>query len=416
MTVGDRISAAQMPVDGGLIGVDWEERIDFTRLRNERLAKAQAALLESAADMLFVFRTEDARYLTGYRHHLGPTPLLGNATVVLNADTPPILYTMDYEHCRARMPWLQDEYLQPRANFREDVGIQKWVESIESTVGSLAGKTVGVDLWTPTLEASLRRALPDTEFVDGYKILVEAKIIKTADEVACLKVANAITEAGMDAARRVLRPGVRECEVLAAAWYTMTALGSEWTQCSNIVASGPYTAPYRRFTSDRVIRFGDPVIIDIGGCFNGYWGDLTRTWICGELKATEEQRDLHQKCYDAVWDSCAASVVGNTTADVFAAADPYVLDSLGHGSGMAPWEPPYFSPHTKDDPVELRAGMQFNLEPYAGKPGIGGFRLENNLVVTESGPDVYTTYPFDERLVIDVHPMDTSTGRTRELG
>ena len=57
--------------------------------------------------------------------------------------------------------------------------------------------------------------------------------------------------------------------------------------------------------------------------------------------------------------------------------------------------------------------MTFNLEPYAGKRGVGGFRLENNLVVTEEGPDVYTPYPYDERLVTDVHPMDTSTGRMR---
>jgi Xaa-Pro dipeptidase len=193
----------------------------------------------------------------------------------------------------------------------------------------------------------------------------------------------------------------------------MTRLGSEWTQCSNIVTSGPYTAPYRRFTSDRIIRKGDPVIIDIGACFNGYWGDLTRTWMCGDIKPTEEQRELHQKTYDALWGACEASIAGNTTADVFAAADPYVLDSLGHGSGMAPWEPPFFSPHTKEDAVDLEPGMQFNLEPYAGEPGIGGFRLENNLVVTEGEPDVYTTYPFDERFVIDVHPLDTSTERTR---
>jgi Xaa-Pro aminopeptidase len=57
--------------------------------------------------------------------------------------------------------------------------------------------------------------------------------------------------------------------------------------------------------------------------------------------------------------------------------------------------------------------MQFNLEPYAGEPGVAGFRLENNLVVTDGDPDIYTTYPFDERLVVDLHPLDTSTGRTR---
>lgn len=411
----DEIAVAVSTAEPGTMGVDWEARIDFTRLRDERLAKAQAALAASEADLLFVFRTEDSRYLTGYRHHLGPTPLLGNATVVLSPTEKPILFTMDYEHCRARMPWLTDDCLQPRGNFREDVGIKKWADSVQSLLGSLDGKVIGVDLWSVTLEQGLRKAFPNTKFVDGYKILMDAKIIKTQDEVLCLKAANAITEAGMDAAREVLRPGVRECEVLAAAWYKMTALGSEWTQCSNIVASGPYTAPYRRFTSDRIIRMGDPVIIDIGGCFNGYWGDLTRTWICGDIRPTDEQRVWHQRCYEAVWDSCGAAKAGNTTADVFAAADPYVLDSLGHGSGMAPWEPPYFSPHSKDDPQELVPGMQFNLEPYAGEPGIGGFRLENNLVVTEGDPDIYTTYPFDERLVVDVHPLDSSTGRTRRI-
>jgi Xaa-Pro aminopeptidase len=413
MATKERVMSTLDGADYGTMGVDWEDRIDFARLRRERLQKAKDALAASEADLLFVFRTEDARYLTGYRHHLGPTPLLGNATVLLRPEDDPILYTMDYEHCRTRMTWLSDECLRPRANFREDVGIRKWADSIEAVVGSLDGKVVGIDLWNIALEEGLRRALPNTKFVDGYKILMEAKIIKTQDEIACLKVANSMTEAAMDAALGVLKPGIRECEVLATAWYTMTAMGSEWTQCSNIVASGPYTAPYRRFTSDRVIRSGDPVIIDIGGCFNGYWGDLTRTWICGDIKPTQAQREMHQKSYDAVWDACAAARPGNSTADVFAAADPYVLDSLGHGSGMAPWEPPYFSPHTKDDPTELRTGMQFNLEPYAGEPGIGGFRLENNLVVTDDEPDVYTTYPFDERLVIEVHPLDSSTGRTR---
>ncbi|MGH7903138.1 MAG: M24 family metallopeptidase [Candidatus Dormibacteraceae bacterium] len=400
-------------VDFGLMGVDWEQRIDFDRLRRERLDKARAALAASEADLLFVFRTEDARYLTGYRHHLGPTPLLGNATTVLAPTGDPLLFTMDYEHCRARMPWLPAERLQPRANFREEVGIRHWAEQLRELLGDLDGKTIGVDLWGPAVEGHIKAVFPRSRFVDGYRILCEAKILKTADEIACLKIANSITEAGMDAALEMLRPGVRECEVLAAAWQRMTAMGSEWTQCSNIVCSGPYTAPYRRFTSDRVIRKGDLVIIDIGGCFNGYWGDLTRTWVCGDIRPTGAERGLHQRCYDALWNACAAARPGNTTADVFAAADPDVLDSLGHGSGMAPWEPPYFSPHSKEDPQELREGMQFNLEPYAGSVGVGGVRLEHNLVVTAGDPDIYTTFPFDERLVVDLHPLDTSTGRTR---
>jgi Xaa-Pro dipeptidase len=400
--------------DVGLIPTDWEARFEPRRMLRERLDRAKEALANSNADVLFVFRTEDARYLMGYRHHLGPAFIMGNAVVVLARGKEPILWTMDYEHCKLRMPWLDKDQIQPRANFREPAAMKRWAEQVEGFVGSLAGKTIGIDIWDLNLEKAIRETFPKSTFVDGYQsILMRAKEIKTQDEIACLKIANAITEAALDKALEFLRPGVRECEVLAVAWHTMTAMGSEWTQCSNIVCSGPATAPYRRFTSDRIIRNGDPVIIDIGAGFNGYWGDLTRTWICGTVKPTKEMKDLHQKCYDALFNAGGAVKPGATNADVFAQADPYVLDSLGHGAGVNPWEAPYFSPASKDMPVVLKEGMVFNLEPYAGTPGIAGFRLENDHIVTKDGVDIYTTYPFDERLVNELHPLDATTGRTR---
>lgn len=396
----------------GLMLVDWEQRIDFDRLRRDRLRKAQEAIANSEADILFVFRTEDARYITGYRHHLGPAFVIGNATVVLTADDPPVLFTMDEEHCKARMPWMAPDQIQPRANFRERAGIAEFAERVQALFGPLKGKTIGVDIYSPSIAQGLQEAFPDSHFVDGYEILLKAKQIKTEDEIYCLKIANAITEAGMDAALRFLRPGVRENQVLAVAWKTMVDLGSEWTQCSNIVASGPYTAPYRRFTSDRIIRLGDLVIIDIGACYNGYYGDFTRTWVCGDIAPTKEQIELHQRCYDALFRACEACVPGNTNADVVAAAgEENVLSSLGHGSGLNPWEPPHFSLTSKRDPMVLQPGMVANLEPYVGVPGIGGFRLENDLVIREDGPEIYTTYPFDERLLRDVHPLDKTTGR-----
>jgi Xaa-Pro dipeptidase len=269
-----------------------------------------------------------------------------------------------------------------------------------------------VDIYSPGMAEALAAAFPKSRFVEGYEILLKAKQIKTEDEVFCLKIANAMTEAAMDAALRFLKPGVRECEVLALAWKTMTDLGSEWTQCSNIVASGPYTAPYRRFTSDRIIRLGDLVIIDIGGCFNGYYGDFTRTWVCGDVAPTEAQIDVHQRCYDALHRGAAACVPGNTNAQVVeAAGEEHVLSSLGHGSGLNPWEPPHFSVTSKTDPMVLEASMVANLEPYYGVPGIGGVRLEHDLVIRSDGPEIYTTYPFDDRLVKEVHPLDATTGR-----
>ena len=400
--------------DWGLMGVDWEQRIDYDRLRKERLQKAKDALASSEADVLFVFRTEDCRYLTGFRSHLHPTASLGMAACVLAKGGDPFLFSMDNDHAELRMKWLDKEQIQPRANLRDISAVKEWAERVKGLIGdNLDGKTIGVDLWSPSIEERLREAFPKSNFIDGYEILMKAKITKTVDEISCLKAATFITEAAFEDGIDFLRPGVRECEVLAVMWHRMTALGSEWTQCANIICSGPYTAPYRRLTSDRIIRKGDMVIMDVGGCFNGYWGDFTRTWVCGDIMPTEEEIDLHMKCYNAVWDSCAASKVGNTTLDVYQAAEPYVLDSLGHGSGTNPWELPYFSPAAYEDPMPLEVGMTYNLEPYAGKPGIGGFRLENNLVVTEGEPDVYTPYPYDERLVTDVHPLDTTTGRTR---
>lgn len=400
--------------DTGMMAVDWEARFDPGRMRAERLQRAKDALANSDVDALFVFRTEDARYLTGYRHHLGPAFIMGNAVVVLARGYEPILWTMDYEHCRLRMPWLSPDQIQPRANFREKLAMKHWAKQVEGLIGSLAGKRVGVDIWDLNLEAAIRETFPTTEFTDGYQsVLMRAKEIKTEDEIACLKIANVMTEAALDRAIEHLRPGVKECEILAIAWQTMTAMGSEWTQCSNIVCSGPYTAPYRRFTSDRVIRNGDLVIIDIGAGFNGYWGDLTRTWVCGSVKPTAEMRELHQKCYDALFNAGQCIRPGATNAEVFAAAAPYVLDSLGHGAGVNPWEAPYFSPASKGSPVTLKEGMVFNLEPYAGKPGVGGIRLENDHIVTKDGVEIYTTYPFDERLVNQVHPLDATTARTR---
>jgi Xaa-Pro aminopeptidase len=192
----------------------------------------------------------------------------------------------------------------------------------------------------------------------------------------------------------------------------MTALGSEWTQSANIVASGPYTALYRRYTSDRIIRLGDLVVIDIGACFNGYYGDLTRTVICGDIMRSPRERELYRGCYFSLFSSCAEGKAGNTTADVYKAAKPNILtDMLGHEAGTNPWEPPHFSPIAEREPKVLQEGTAINLEPYAGEPETGGIRLENNLIVRRGGPEIYTTYPFDERFLDDTHPLDRTTGR-----
>jgi len=108
--------------DFGWMGVDWEQRIDYDRMRRERPAKALAALQETDLDALFIFRVEDSRYLTGHRSHLGPVAALGFGTVVLHRRGDLVLYTMDKDTCRDSMPWLREDQIQGRANLRDHAG------------------------------------------------------------------------------------------------------------------------------------------------------------------------------------------------------------------------------------------------------------------------------------------------------
>jgi Xaa-Pro aminopeptidase len=401
----------------GMMGVDWEERINFDRMRRERLQKAKAAMEKADVDALFIFALEDVRYLTGYRNHLGPVTTLGGAVVVLPRGGDPILCTGDYKHVLARMPWMHPDNVLGRPVIRTEGGTTAWAEKIKAKIGKLAEGKIGVDITSFGLSQMLSKSFPKAQFVDAKKVLSPAKMIKTRDEIECQYIVNMITEAGFQALLDNLKPGVRECQLLSIAWQKFTDLGSEWSQCANIVCSGPYTAPYRRFTSDRVIREGDMVIVDIGACFNGYWGDFTRTFICGDVRPTKAQIDLCQESYDTLFKCLSNAVVGKTNGDVGKYLNnpehnPNSDDvSSGHGAGVNPWEAPWISFLTPDAIIPLQQGMLFSVEPYAGKPGIGGFRLENQVFVGEKEPDIFTTMSFDERLLRDVHPLDKTTGR-----
>ena len=401
----------------GTMGVDWEERINFDRLRRERLQRANDALDKSGLNALFIFRLEDVRYLTSFRSHIGPVAVLGLAAVVLPKGRDPILSTLDQLFAQAHMPWLKKEDVLPRPFIRTEGGTKKWAQEISAKLGNLVEGKIGVDLWTPTLAKWLQEAFPKAEFVNGKAVLSQAQMIMTQDELECQRAVTMITEAGFQALLDNLKAGVKECELLAIAWHKFTQLGSEWSQCANIVCSGPYTAPYRRFTSDRIIREGDLVIVDIGAGFNGYWGDFTRTYVCGDIMPTKEQIELHQEDYNTLFAALNDARVGNTNADIGKHLNDPVENphsggiSGGHSAGVGPWEAPWVSDITPDAIVPLEKGMYFSVEPYAGIPGIGGIRLENQVLVTDGEPEIFTPLPFDERLLKDIHPMDKTTGR-----
>jgi Xaa-Pro dipeptidase len=324
------------------------------------------------------------------------------------------LYTLDYYHVKARSPWLEDSLAEDEKGnpvtcrgLELETGATTWAQDVLERCKKLdiKVKRVGVDIYSPALFYALPAVFKGAELVNGQRVMIKARAIKTQDEILCLKLAYDITMAGMYEAKEFLRPGRKECEVLAIAFKKFYDYGGEWSQCANIVCSGPYTAPYRRFTSDRIIAEGDPVIIDIGSRFNGYWGDYTRTWICGDTASRKEIVDLHMRCYEALRRAEKTIKPGATTEEVaLACGEEQILNgSLGHGIGVGANDSPFIGLYPGvigKDAIKLEPGMVFSIEPYCGKPGVGGIRLEDNFVVTEDGCECISAgTPFEPKLM-----------------
>src|SRR3990172_2791333 len=149
----------------GSMMVDWEERIDMRRMREERCAKAQQALKDDGVDALFVFQYEDVRYITGHRTHMGPTFFFGLAVCVLTQDEPPFLYTMDELHSRTRAKWLTDRQIRTAPALGDERGIREWCADAKKLLGSKVKGKIGVDIWTPDLMRILPQEFPPPEFV-----------------------------------------------------------------------------------------------------------------------------------------------------------------------------------------------------------------------------------------------------------
>jgi Xaa-Pro dipeptidase len=218
-----------------------------------------------------------------------------------------------------------------------------------------------------------------------------------------------IADAAFDAIKQAIRPGVKECELLGIGMERLYALGCDETQ-EFVVASGPRTNPLHVDFTDRMIRPGDLVVIDINGAsWQGYKSCYYRTFVCG--KANELQKENHAKCRDMMYAGMSYIKAGNLCADSYkgfpdspaywgydnwADVSPYMLI---HGLGISLHERPWLYKSSDLDSVELRyeEGMVLAIENWVGeRGGTDGVRLEENVVVTKDGYDLLTKYPVNE--------------------
>lgn len=397
--------------------VDWTRRIDFDLMRRERTRCLNDQIKLQGLDALLCFKAENLRYMTGYRPLWWPISFLTRNAGIMAADREPILFPTSgcYERCRDTMYWMRPENIRPLATM-EDPGIveeeiaRKFVPAFEE-LGISEGR-IGIDHVSMLTLIKLQEAFPRATFVNGDHCVLEASAVKNSEEIKCMRVASQMAAIAMDRAIRSIRLGVRECEVLAEAMHSLYGNGMEVPQCNLIVTSGDGTAPLRRFASDRKIQWNELVFMDLGGCFNGYFSDFTRTVIFG--KPSETHKRIYRAVHEMMSEIKRTLKPGNTNADVNRAARQVVIDHgfkghdylglLGHSIGVTGLTYPIIGEiaAASEKQVVLKPGMVFSLEPgifIPGTPGGGGVRLEDTILVTETGNEVLTTTPYDENLL-----------------
>jgi Xaa-Pro aminopeptidase len=219
-----------------------------------------------------------------------------------------------------------------------------------------------------------------------------------------------VTQSAIEA----VRPGVREYDVVAEAMGTLYRLGGEMAHLATpFVASGERMSPPGRFASDKLIRDGDIVFIDIGAMWNGYYADIGRTVVCGE--PSRRQQEIYTAVYHGLQAAVRAMQAGTTNDEVAAAVraegeargfgEHFLSLFIGHGIGMGANEPPYVGEALPGaETVELRPGMALAIEPLIWVPGVrggAGVRLEDTVLVEEDGGVPLTRLGFDARLLLD---------------
>ena len=241
---------------------------------------------------------------------------------------------------------------------------------------------------------------PVASLVSTERVIERARAVKDAGELAILRSAGERLSSVARELRRLVVPGRTEIEVAALIESAMRAAGFEAFAFETIVASGPNSAlPHARPTA-RTIVDGDGVVLDFGGVYDGYCVDLTRTLQVGQTSVE------FRRLFDAVADAQAAAIAAvgpGVLPAVIDAAARQVLErhglgdafghGTGHGLGLEVHEEPRISPQAPaDEPVQ--AGMVFTIEPGAYVPGVGGVRIEDDVVVVDDGCERLTNVPI----------------------
>jgi len=400
----------------GRMHVDFEERVDFKRLHNYRVARARQALENSDLGSLLCFDNNNIRYLTSsvigewsrdkicrYALFTGtPDPYLwdfGSAAAHHRLYAP----WLKTDHCKAGMLGLRGS-VPPEANLLKNAARE--IHDLLKAQG-VADMPVGVDIVEPPMLFALQEE--GLEVRDAQQVFLDARQIKSMDEIILLNMSAAIVDGAYQEIAEQLKPGVRENEMVAMANKFLYDNGSDDVEAINAV-SGERCAPHPHNFTDRMYRPGDQAFFDIIQSYMGYRTCYYRTLNIG--LSTPAQEDAYKQARE--WIDVAINLVRpGMTTDKIAALWPKAEEfgfanemeafglQFGHGLGLALHERPIISRLVSfENPFELQEGMVFALETYCpAADGNGAARIEEEVVVTNDGCRVITLFPAQDLFI-----------------
>jgi Xaa-Pro aminopeptidase len=387
-------------------GADWQHRVDFERLRKDRLQRLREQMDARDLGALVLFAGANIRYVTASYQGNWKYNINIRYAVVPQGGEPVLFETAGSDlHCaEIDLPWMEGR-IKPAITWQWAEGAvptmagrmaQSVVDVLEAH--GLRKERVGIDNFDwPSLKAFEECRLNIT---DAWPAVSAARVIKTRDEIELLKQASSIGDAAMWRIKHEwLKPGVREREIEAKVHEFMLERGCEIIY-DIIVASGGNTSPYRRWATEKIIRQGDLVIVDINAVGpSGYFIDFVRCFKCAG-KMNQQEIDLYREVYDSMYAGLEKLRPGNTTADVAAAFPTYDDDKYGtvtlqqfaHSIGLTLYEGMWISrAYSLQFPAEIKENMYFAIETFAGHQGLPQTtRLEENVLVSGEGPVLFT--------------------------
>ncbi|MDD9818159.1 MAG: M24 family metallopeptidase [Gammaproteobacteria bacterium] len=400
----------------GRMNVDFEQRVDFRRLHNYRLARARQALADSDLGAILCFDNNNIRYLT--------SSVIGEWArdkvcryALLTGNSEPYLWDFGSAaaHHRIYAPWLESNHCRAgmlglRGSVAEEAGLFKKAakEIFDLLQGEgVAGMPLGVDIVEPPMLFALQNE--GLEIRDVQQVMLNARQIKSGDEIVLLNSAASMVDGAYQMIADNLKPGVRENEMVALANKFLYDNGSDDVEAINAV-SGERCSPHPHNFTDRMYRPGDQAFFDIIQAYMGYRTCYYRTLNVG--RKTQPQADAYSRAREWI-DAAIALVRPGMTTDKIAAVWPRAQDfgfasemeafglQFGHGLGLALHERPIISRLVSfENPFELQEGMVFALETYCpAADGNGAARIEEEIVVTADGHRVITLFPAQELFV-----------------